>query len=126
VLKILLTNGNILFIIKYFIYIIFSAFCDSDMMTINVRCVVETRDSSHARQLLQHLANAKYVVELEIGSLHILPHQQQEQQRAIKIESLENQQQNELASSTTFHIATETHALVRSTSEISLNPNKKA
>ena len=47
------------------------------MMTINVRCVVETKNAKHAQDLLQHLNNAGYLINMEQTSLQSLSKNQQ-------------------------------------------------
>jgi len=53
------------------------AFLVTDMMTINVRCVVETKNAKHAQDLLQHLINAGYLINMEQTSLQSLTKSQQ-------------------------------------------------
>jgi len=53
------------------------AFLVTDMMTINVRCVVETKNAKHAQDLLQHLNNAGYLINMEQTSLQALSKNQQ-------------------------------------------------
>jgi len=54
------------------------AFVDSDLMTIMVRCVVETRDAKHAQDLFNHLTAAGHKINLQTSSLHVLTQQQQQ------------------------------------------------
>jgi hypothetical protein len=53
------------------------AFLVTDLMTINVRCVVETKNAKHAQDLLQHLINAGYLINMEQTSLQSLTKNQQ-------------------------------------------------
>jgi len=71
------------------------AFVDSDLMTIMVRCVVETRDAKHAQELFQHLTNAGHVINLQTSSLHVLTKQQQEIQKQQQQEQVRMQEQQQ-------------------------------
>jgi threonine dehydratase len=73
------------------------AFLDADLMTIMVRCVVETRDAKHAQELFQHLTDAGHVINFATSSLHILTKEQQEQHMQQKI-GMEEIQKKQLSS----------------------------
>jgi hypothetical protein len=68
------------------------AFLVTDLMTINVRCVVETKNAKHAQDLLQHLINAGYLINMEQTSLQSLTKNQQielqKQQQVINLQIL--------------------------------------
>ncbi len=72
------------------------AFLDTDMMTINVRCVVETRDTKHTQQLLRHLTDHGHVINMESFSIHILKNNRLQIQDSINNNNNSNNNNNHI------------------------------